>query len=277
MSDPAAFAAAQPNLSLNAPSVAIPARKTQRCACSTKPLPEAVAAPSKAAVMANGHRQNLGGDFGACACLPPRIPSSARDHASGPLRRPAARRRSAFSGPPGTSLKSCGKERRSNFFRAPPRKRSLALGSRAHSLASRRVTRAGYGKFNETEINTMYQNKVTLIGFLGSDAEVHTKNDRSLTTLSLATKSSYKKDDKYIDHTEWHRCVVFGKLGEFAATLKKGAHIQVEGELRSRKYDSKKTNSEQTIWEIRVNSILKLDRAAKAAAEDEDSTEEEAA
>jgi len=123
----------------------------------------------------------------------------------------------------------------------------------------------------------MYQNKVTLIGFLGSDAEVHTKNDRSLTTLSLATKSSYKKDDKYIDHTEWHRCVVFGKLGEFAATLKKGAHIQVEGELRSRKYDSKKTNSEQTIWEIRVNSILKLDRAAKAAAEDEDSTEEEAA
>ena len=123
----------------------------------------------------------------------------------------------------------------------------------------------------------MYQNKVTLIGFLGSDAEVRTNNDRSLTTLSVATKSSYKKDSKYVEHTEWHRCVVFGKLGEFAATLKKGAHIQVEGELRSRKYDSKKTNSEQTIWEIRVNSILKLDRAAKAAAEDEDSTEEEAA
>ena len=123
----------------------------------------------------------------------------------------------------------------------------------------------------------MYQNKVTLIGFLGNDAEVRTNNNRSFTVLSLATKSSYKKDGKYISHTEWHRCVVFGKLGEFAATLKKGAHIQVEGELRSRKYDSKKTNSEQTIWEIRVNSILKLDRAAKAAAEDEDSTEEEAA
>ena len=125
----------------------------------------------------------------------------------------------------------------------------------------------------------MYQNKVTLIGFTGNDAEVRT-NDRSLTTLSLATKSSYKKDGKYIEHTEWHRCVVFGKLGEFAATLKKGAHIQVEGELRSRKYDSKKTNSAQTIWEIRVNSILKLDRAAKASAEeqeDEDATQEETA
>ncbi|MGB6130474.1 MAG: single-stranded DNA-binding protein [Acidobacteriaceae bacterium] len=139
------------------------------------------------------------------------------------------------------------------------------------------MTRAGYGKFNETEITTMYSNRVTLIGFLGSDPEVRTNNDRSLTTLSLATKSSYKKDGKYIERTEWHRCVVFGKLGEFAAKLKKGAHIQVEGELRSRKYDSKKTNSEQTIWEIRVSSILKLDRAARAAAEDDDSAEEEAA
>ena len=157
---------------------------------------------------------------------------------------------------------------------------SFGLGSRGHSLASRRVTRAAYGKFNETEITTMYQNKVTLIGFLGNDAEVRTNNDRSLTTLSLATKSSYKKDGKYIEHTEWHRCIIFGKLAEFAGTLKKGAHIQVEGELRSRKYDSKKTNSELTIWEIRVNSILKLDRAAKSTAEEqeqEDAQEEEVA
>ena len=152
----------------------------------------------------------------------------------------------------------------------PPQMQSLALGSRAHSLALPGVTRAGYGKFNETEITTMYQNKVTLIGFLGNDAEVRSNDNRSLTTLSLATKSSYKKDGKYIEHTEWHRCVVFGKLAEFASTLKKGAHIQVEGELRSRKYDSKKTNSEQTIWEIRVNSILKLDRAAKATAEEQE-------
>ena len=90
----------------------------------------------------------------------------------------------------------------------------------------------------------MYQNKVTLIGFLGSNPEARTNNpDFSVTTLSLATKSSYKKDGKYISHTEWHRCVVFGKLSEFAKTLTKGAHIQVEGELRSREYESKKTDS----------------------------------
>jgi len=127
----------------------------------------------------------------------------------------------------------------------------------------------------------MYQNKVTLIGFLGNDAEVRSNDNRSFTTFSLATQSSYKKDGKYLSHTEWHRCVVFGKkLAEFAGTLKKGAHLQVEGELRSRKYDSTKTGSEQTIWEIRVDSILKLDRAQKASPEEqeaEDEVHEEAA
>jgi single-strand DNA-binding protein len=116
----------------------------------------------------------------------------------------------------------------------------------------------------------MYQNKVNLIGFLGSDAEVRTAHNRSFTTLSLATKSSCKdKSGQYVSHTEWHRCVVFGKLSEFAGTLTKGAHVQVEGELRSRQYDSKKTDAKQRIWEIRVDSILKLDRAEKASPEEQ--------
>ena len=82
----------------------------------------------------------------------------------------------------------------------------------------------------------MYQNKAVLIGFLGKDAEVRNANNRSFTTFSLATKSSYrdKKKGEYVSHTEWHRCVVFGKLSEFAATLSKGAHVQVEGEIRTR-------------------------------------------
>ena len=124
----------------------------------------------------------------------------------------------------------------------------------------------------------MYQNKVTLIGFTGNDAEVRTNDNRSFTTLSLATKSSYKKDGKYISHTEWHRCVVFGKLSEFAGTLKKGAHLQVEVELRSREYETKKVGKKaaqkKTIWEIRVNSILKLDRAEKASPEAQDDEQE---
>ena len=54
----------------------------------------------------------------------------------------------------------------------------------------------------------MYQNKAILIGFLGGDAEVRTgKNNQKFTTLSLATKTSYKDKEsgEYISHTEWHR------------------------------------------------------------------------
>jgi hypothetical protein len=61
----------------------------------------------------------------------------------GAIRRPAARRRSASPAAPFQGLGSSqnkfvnrGKGHRTNFFRAPPRKHSLALGSRAHSLTS---------------------------------------------------------------------------------------------------------------------------------------------
>ena len=126
----------------------------------------------------------------------------------------------------------------------------------------------------------MYQNKVNLIGFLGSDAEVRTNNNRSFTTLSLATKSSYKKDGKYVSRTWWHRCIVFGDLGKFAGTLKQGAHIQVEGELQYPEYDSRKSGKKEIGVQIRVDSILKLDRAEKAGPEEQEAepaTQEETA
>jgi single-strand DNA-binding protein len=113
-------------------------------------------------------------------------------------------------------------------------------------------------------------NRITLIGFLGSDATTLNTNNSSFTVLSLATKSFYK--DKTTGEnkglTEWHRCVVWGKLSDFARTLTKGAHLAVEGELRSREREDKKTNAKQRVWEVRVSSILKLDRAEKAAPEE---------
>ena len=124
----------------------------------------------------------------------------------------------------------------------------------------------------------MYKNSVNLIGFLGNDATIHTGNNRNFTTLSLATKSSYKdkKSGEYVSHTEWHNCIVFGKLATFAGSLKKGAHVEIDGELRSREYTSKKINATTRVWEIKVKSILKLDRAEQAAAEEAefDETEE---
>ena len=117
----------------------------------------------------------------------------------------------------------------------------------------------------------MYKNKAELMGFLGNYAEVRTgKNDSKFTTISLATSIRYKDKEsgEYKQITEWHRCIVFGKFGEFAATLKKGEHIYLEGKIRHYEYTPKKAKKPVRTDSIRVSSILKLDRAEKAAPED---------
>jgi single-strand DNA-binding protein len=109
----------------------------------------------------------------------------------------------------------------------------------------------------------MYLNRLTLIGFTGGDAETKSGNNGStFTVFSVATKRSWKNaEGDWESRTEWHRCLAFGKLGDFAAGLKKGAHLQVEGELRSREYD--KDGVKHKVFECRLESILKLDRAAR--------------
>jgi single-strand DNA-binding protein len=58
-------------------------------------------------------------------------------------------------------------------------------------------------------------------------------------------------------------------LADFAGDLAKSAHVAVEGELRSHEYQrevalgDRRTCIPQRVWEVRVDSVLKLDRAAK--------------
>jgi single-strand DNA-binding protein len=83
----------------------------------------------------------------------------------------------------------------------------------------------------------MYLNRITLIGFIGSDAERKVANATNIAIFSLATKTSWKNDaGSWESRTYWHRCVAFGKLADFAATLSKGAHVAIEGELRRHEY-----------------------------------------
>ena len=87
---------------------------------------------------------------------------------------------------------------------------------------------------------TLYENKVTLKGFIGKGAEnFATKQQKTFTVLSLATKSGYKdkQTDEWVNHTEWHRIVAFGKPADYAKTLKKGAYVEIEGELRRTEFE----------------------------------------
>ena len=118
----------------------------------------------------------------------------------------------------------------------------------------------------------MYDNTVRLIGFLGKDAEVKsTKSGNEYTVLSLATQASWKdkKSGEYVNRTEWHRMIAWGNLSTFAATLKKGAHLSAEGELRYWEIIPKKQKKQKNgdhkirVAEIHLSKIAKLDRAEK--------------
>lgn len=110
-------------------------------------------------------------------------------------------------------------------------------------------------------------NTVTLIGYLGSDAETRTtRNDSTLTALSLATKRLWKNRETgaWESKTTWHRCVCFGLVASRASDLTKGAHVQIVGEIQNRDYTGK-DGVKKSVTETRVQRLVRLDRVAKAA------------
>ena len=116
-----------------------------------------------------------------------------------------------------------------------------------------------------------YLNAVTLVGFVGADPEQRQARNGSakFTVLSVATQRSRKNaDDEWSSKTEWHRVVLFRpRLAErVAATIKKGAHVLVEGELVSSTYErpngksKKSATTKITSWSIRADVVRQLDR-----------------
>lgn len=84
-------------------------------------------------------------------------------------------------------------------------------------------------------------NKVILIGNLGRDPELrYTKNNDPVASLSVATTRNVKKDEEWIEETEWHRVTVWGQQAEYVNKYApKGRQVYVEGRLHTRKYEDK--------------------------------------
>lgn len=92
-------------------------------------------------------------------------------------------------------------------------------------------------------------NKVMLLGNLGKDPEMrYTPQQMAVAQFSLAT-GERKKDQsgQWVDHTEWHNIVVFGKTAENCARfLKKGRQAFIEGRIRTRKWQDKEGKDRYT-------------------------------
>lgn len=104
-------------------------------------------------------------------------------------------------------------------------------------------------------------NKVTLVARLGADPETRfMPNGNAVTNLRLATNEGYKDKNsgQFVESTEWHRVVIFGRLAEIAAEyLKKGRLVYIEGRLRTNKWQDQSGQDRYTT-EIVANEMQLL-------------------
>ena len=93
-------------------------------------------------------------------------------------------------------------------------------------------------------------NKVILIGRLGSDPEVrYTPSGVAVANFNIATSEEWKDKDsgERKERTEWHRIVVWRRLGEICGEyLSKGRQVYVEGRLQTRDWEDRDGNKRYT-------------------------------
>ena len=83
-------------------------------------------------------------------------------------------------------------------------------------------------------------NKVILIGRLGKDPEiVYANSGTAIAKVALATSEKRKdQSGQYVEKTEWHNLVMFGKLADVVGQyMKKGSQAYFEGRLETEKWE----------------------------------------
>ena len=120
-------------------------------------------------------------------------------------------------------------------------------------------------------------NQLTIIGFIGRNAESRQlPNGSTVTKFSVATTKSWKDDTgEWKNKTQWHTVTAFGQgFAQMTPRLLKGTLVFVQGELSTRKYDrtisipSGKKSIEHVIQqlavEMKADIIRALDRSSNS-------------
>jgi single-strand DNA-binding protein len=110
-------------------------------------------------------------------------------------------------------------------------------------------------------------NKAVIVGTLGKDPEIrYADNGNAVVNISVATNESWKDREtgEAQQRTEWHRIVIFGKLGEIASTyLKKGSQAYFEGKIKTSKWQDQEGNDRYST-EIVASHMEMLGRRSEA-------------
>ena len=100
-------------------------------------------------------------------------------------------------------------------------------------------------------------NNVYLDGNIGQDPSLRfTQGGTAVMNFSMATKESIKRDNEWVEHTEWHSIVVWGNRAEsLSKMLKKGSKVTVKGSIRSSEWTDK-DNIVRKKFEIHASDVI---------------------
>lgn len=101
-------------------------------------------------------------------------------------------------------------------------------------------------------------NKVTLVGFAGSDAEVKVlSGNQKLARVNLAVNESYRNAaGEEVKKTQWFSLTFWNAKADIAeAQIKKGTRLTVEGKLQTGSYEAKDGTKRYTT-DIVVNDVV---------------------
>lgn len=113
-------------------------------------------------------------------------------------------------------------------------------------------------------MNTL-RNKVSLIGRLGREPELtQFASGNQVARMSLATNERYKdKSGEWVDNTQWHNIVMWGKQAERAVkALSKGTEVVIEGRLVNKSFEGK-SGEKRYNTEVEVMDFLVITHVAK--------------
>lgn len=99
--------------------------------------------------------------------------------------------------------------------------------------------------------------KVILIGHLGGEPEMRfTPSGKAVTNFSLAVNRSYKRNDEWVDETDWFRVNAWERLAERCnESLGKGDAVLVEGQIQIRKWQTNE-GVEKTSVDVLAQRVL---------------------
>lgn len=123
-------------------------------------------------------------------------------------------------------------------------------------------------------MSTRRSNRIQLEGNLGKDAD-HKKTDKSeVVKFSLAVNERWMDKSK-VEHkrTDWFFVEVWGPAASFAAGLKKGTPVSIEGKVRTGEYTGEDGVKRPT-WAILADSIRKIDYGKSEANPDAEDGDE---